>query len=275
MRGVVTTVVAAGVLIGLTAAVTACARPVDVPRPATVAEFLGPSLTVEDFGSFGQDRLAILASDDERFAAVLRVRYPAGSASEEAARTGGTPEGGAQLYARIAAGSADDVFLRYFVRFPDGFNFVRGGKLPGLFGGRVTGGKKIPDGTNGFSTRYMWRADGLGEVYAYLPSSREHGTSLGRGAWSWPTGSWVSIQQQVRLNTPGRADGRIRVWLNGTLVLEEGKLEFRSSPSLRVDGLFFSTFFGGDDAGWATPTDQYAEFAGFTISDHFISEDGS
>ncbi|WP_181449171.1 polysaccharide lyase [Nonomuraea aridisoli] len=43
-------------------------------------------------------------------------------------------------------------------------------------------GGRIPDGTNGLSTRFMWRANGAGEVYAYLPTSREHGTSLGRGA---------------------------------------------------------------------------------------------
>lgn len=38
-------------------------------------------------------------------------------------------------------------------------------------------------------------------------------------------------------------------------------LELRASASLSsVGGLFFSTFFGGDNADWATPTTQYAYF---------------
>jgi hypothetical protein len=37
-------------------------------------------------------------------------------------------------------------------------------------------------------------------------------------------------------------------------------------PQLRIRGLFFSTFFGGSDTTWATPVDQAADFANFTVS---------
>jgi hypothetical protein len=243
------------------------------PLPTTPAGVFGPDLILQDFGSFGASRTSVVASGDPRFPAALRVAYPAGSASLQARRDTGAPEGGAQYYLRWAHGPADEAYLRYFVRFPAGFAFVKGGKLPGLYGGRVNSGKEIPDGTDGFSTRYMWRGGGLGEVYAYLPTSKEHGTSLGRGTWSWPTGNWVSVQQRVRLNAPGRDDGALRVWINGAQVLDLGGLDFRTTGDLRIDGLFFSTFFGGDDASWASPTDQYADFAGFTISDHLVAEE--
>jgi len=39
---------------------------------------------------------------------------------------------------------------------------------------------------------------------------------------------------------------------------------------LRIEGLFFSTFFGGGDASWATPRDQYADLAGFELATHRI-----
>jgi hypothetical protein len=227
--------------------------------------FFGNGLTFSDRGSFGLDRGTVLPATEGAPGRVLRVSYPAGSASELAAADDGTPKGGVQAYLRLASGSYDQARLRYYVRFQPGFDFVKGGKLPGLYGGTITAGRKIPNGTNGFSTRYMWRTGGAGEVYAYLPSSVEHGTSLGRGSWQFIPGHWALTEQEVRLNTPGQADGSITVWVNGTQVFQQGGLVYRTTPSLKIDGLFFSTFFGGGDSSWASPSDQYAEFAEFSI----------
>jgi hypothetical protein len=232
----------------------------------------GADLTRQDFGSFGLDRTEIRQTGDGRFPTALRVRYPADSASQLSAANSDTEHGGAQVYLAWRGGPVDEAYLRYYLRFPSGFDFVKGGKLPGLYGGRMNNGRKIPDGTNGFSTRYMWRTGGAGEVYAYLPSSVAHGTSLGRGNWTWPTGVWTSVEQYVRLNTPGQADGQVQVWLNGISVFEQTGLTFRTTPSLRIEGLFFSTFFGGGDASWATPRDQYADFASFEIATHKIGQ---
>lgn len=243
------------------------------PTSATVSTldgFFGPALVPQDFARFGLDRTALIPSADPRFPTALRVRYPADSASQLAAATADTEHGGAQLYLAWRGGPVDDAYLRYYVRFPEGFDFVKGGKMPGLYGGRVNDGRKIPDGTNGFSTRYMWRTGGAGEVYAYLPTSIAHGTSLGRGDWTWPTGVWIEVEQHVRLNSPGETDGRVQVWLNGILVFEQTGLTFRTVPTLQIEGLFFSTFFGGGDASWATPRDQYADFAGFELATHRI-----
>jgi hypothetical protein len=243
--------------------------------PAGLDTFFGGDLERQGFGSFGfsdatvQDA-TVLPSGDSRTHTMLRVRYPADSASQLAASTSDTEHGGMQVYLAWRRGPVDEAYLRYFVRFPAGFDFVKGGKLPGLYGDRVTSGRRIPDGTDGFSTRYMWRTAGAGEVYAYLPTSVAHGTSLGRGSWDWPTGAWTEVQQHVRLNTPGQSDGLVQVWLNGTRVLDQTGLLFRTTSTLRIDGLFFSTFFGGGDASWATPTDQYADFAGFTLASSFI-----
>jgi hypothetical protein len=231
-----------------------------------LAGFFGGKLHRQDFGSFGLDRTDLIPSGDRRFDKAMRVRYPADSASQLSAANSDSEHGGAQLYLARAEGPVDEAYLRYYVRFPAGFNFVKGGKLPGLYGGRANNGRKIPDGTNGFSTRYMWRAKGAGEVYAYLPTSVDHGTSLGRGKWQFPTDVWFELQQHVRLNTPGEMDGQVQVWLNGVLVFEQTGLTFRTVPDLKIEGLFFSTFFGGGDASWATPVDQYADFAGFSIT---------
>ncbi|GAA1186454.1 hypothetical protein GCM10009608_22640 [Pseudonocardia alaniniphila] len=228
--------------------------------PAKLQQFLGNQLHYTDHGDFGLDHAELLTTTppDRRF---LRITYPAGSASRSA---GGT-DGGTQAYLELPQ-PTDTLDLYYQLRFPSGFDFVKGGKLPGLYGGTTTSGQHIPDGTNGFSTRYMWRADGNAEIYAYLPTSRDHGTSLGRGCWQFTPGTWTSLRQRVQLNTPGLSNGRITVWQDDNLVLDHTGLQFRTTDELRIQGLFFSTFFGGDDTTWATPTDQHTDFADFTLT---------
>jgi hypothetical protein len=227
--------------------------------------FFGNGLTFTNHGSFGLDRGIVLPATEGAPGPVLRVTYPAGSASSRAADEDRTPDGGVQAYLHFPNGSLDQARLRYYVRFQPGFDFVKGGKLPGLYGGTVTAGRRIPDGTNGFSTRYMWRRAGAGEVYAYLPSSVSHGTSLGRNSWQFKPGQWTLTEQEVRLNTPGQADGSITVWVNGTQVFQQTGMVYRTTRNLKIDGLFFSTFFGGGDASWASPSDQHAEFAEFSV----------
>jgi hypothetical protein len=238
---------------------------------SSLGEFFGPNVIPRSGGSFGLDHVTFHASAGTPFATYLTVDYPPSSASARAANADSeVSTGGAQLYLVLAGGPVDSAYLRYYVRFPTGFQFVKGGKLPGLYGGKVTSGQHIPDGTNGLSKRYMWRTAGAGEVYAYLPTSQVHGTSLGRGNWSWPTGDWACVEQHVELNNPHSADGKITVWLNGKQVLVQDNLTFRTTSSLKINGLFFSTFFGGGDSTWATPVDQHVDFAAFSISSNRI-----
>lgn len=244
----------------------------DVAEPgseeAKIAALFGPDFLPRSGGSFGLDRIHRIPGKGPDGSAVLRVDYPARSASGRAARSSGDrdTQGGAQVYLLLRR-PVDSLQLRYCFRFPVGFNFVKGGKLPGLFGGTVNNGQKIPDGTNGWSTRYMWRKGGAGEVYAYLPSSVKNGTSLGRGNWRVTPGVWQCLDQAVTLNTPGKADGTITVSLDGRQVFQKAKVIFRTTDSLRIDGVFFSTFFGGGDASWASPTDQYVDFADFSVGE--------
>jgi hypothetical protein len=52
--------------------------------------------------------------------------------------------------------------VEYEVYFPKNFDFVMGGKLPGMHGGNLqcSGYSSIPNGNNCFSTRLMWRENG-------------------------------------------------------------------------------------------------------------------
>ena len=216
--------------------------------------------------NWGLDNIRIINDPSDKFARILRVVYPAGSASPTVNRKHGAPLGGAGFYAELDTNNAKSLRLTYYLRFSENFDFVKGGKLPGLFGGDGASGGKIPDGKDGFSTRFMWRKQGEGEIYAYLPTSSEHGTSIGRSNWRFKPNRWYRLEQEVTLNDPDLANGRIQVWLDGKKVLDRGGLVFRHVEYLTIDGIFFSTFFGGGDPSWATPKDVYIDFAAFSVS---------
>lgn len=190
----------------------------------------------------------------ENGAPVLRVRYPAGSIDPG---NPDTPRGGLGFLLEIAeTATAREVCLAYRVRFPSGFAFAKGGKLPGLYGGDAPrGGQGGRDA--GFSARLMWRAGGAAELYLYAPGqSSAYGESIGRGNLGFPTGEWVEVVEHLRRGDPAE----LRVSLQG----RELAAVRRPLPDSGVVGLAMSTFFGGNGPEWASPRDQFADFSGFT-----------
>ncbi len=233
-------------------------------RPIWSSDFATPSeWQVVRHSWWGLENLDIRDDPTGRFPRILRVSYPAGSASPTTHRQYGHPIGGTQFLAACGLHPTDERHLRYYVRFAQNFQFARGGKLPGLCGGRVFAGGKVPDGTNGFSTRYMWREDGDGELYVYSPRCRRFGESIGRGTWRFTPGQWYCLEQHLVLNTPGVPDGRMRVWVDGRQVLDVTEMLFRTVPALQIEAICFSTFFGGRDPSWASPVNTTADFGGF------------
>ena len=194
----------------------------------------------------------------------LTVRYPKDSINPSSPEK--HPLGGAGFVTRPLPVDTSRACLRYRLRFDDGFEFARGGKLPGLFGGEAPSGGEEVDGTKGFSMRVMWRRDGEGEVYAYVANKRsDYGASIGRGNWSFEPGQWVEIQQEVILNDPDAADGIVRLWVDGRQVIDQTDLVYRTVDRVGIDGLMFSTFFGGSSRKWASPKDQSIEFEGVEV----------
>lgn len=192
----------------------------------------------------------------------LRVTYPKGTSSP-----GDKGKGGAGFYAGMnLPPRTDRACLAYKVRFPAGFDWVKGGKLPGLYGGKAPSGGKKVTGRNGFSMRFMWREEGKGELYEYIVNKDEkYGLSVGRGLWTFPTGRWVEVQQEIILNDPDEPDGIARVWIDGRPIFEQNDIVYRTTDDLHLTGLMFSTFFGGNGEEWRTPRDQTADFGDFRL----------
>lgn len=210
--------------------------------------------------------------------ASLMVQYPANST--------GPGEGGAQWIAEFDT-DIEEAYLSYRVKFGDGFDFVRGGKLPGLAGGSAPSGNAPADGIRGWSGRMMWRTDFTGVSgqpkqsvtqgisYAKHVNSgfeqdgrqedNEYWTERNGSNTTMVSGVWYSIRQRVKLNTPGQRNGILQIWLDGRMVLDQRDIQFRNTANLKIDRLFFSTFFGGGD-DWRSSKDEVTFFDDIKIT---------
>lgn len=199
------------------------------------------------------ENVTLVSPSDAPASFVMAVRLPAGSINPNNKTA---PLGGMGFRWRPEGVAAEAACLAYHVFLPADFEFNKGGKLPGLFGGTAPAGGKDVDGFDGFSARLMWRANGRGEVYAYIPGKPDgRGESIDRGAWVFPRGRWVRIEEEIVLNVPGEANGELRVYVDGQLSLSRTNIRFRSARDLRINGVMADIFYGGKGKDWAAPKD--------------------
>ena len=177
---------------------------------------------------------------------------------------------------RFPVGTRETAELRYTVRFSPDFDWVKGGKLPGLCGGpeNVSGGRPA-DGTNGFSARLMWRADGKGEAYLYHVNQPDrYGDRVAfPDDFRFPTDTTIRVRMRVTMNEPGRKNGKIQVWIRTgdneeapeIEVVHRTDLAWRSVATFGVDALYFETFHGGSDKSWAPKKSSWAEFGALSV----------
>ena len=211
-------------------------------------------------------RTNIVADPQDPTAKVLEINYPAGRVGQE------EDGGGAQWRLRFEK-SVNTCTVEYQVFFPVGFDFVQGGKLPGLSGGTSPGGGKKSDGTDGFSARLMWREGGALFQYMYwmerapeknwgddLPWANINGD--GKPFCLIP-GQWHTLKTQIVMNTPGERDGLVTSWFDGKLSLSRNGAFRATGATFGIDNFNFTTFFGGNDTTWAPTKDERAYFKDF------------
>lgn len=211
-------------------------------------------------------RCTIVTDPFDSLKNVLEIKYPKGKVGQE------QDGGGAQW--RLRFEKLEKCTVEYSVMFPIGFDFVKGGKLPGLSGGTSPGGGKKSDGSDGFSARIMWREGGAIFQYMYwmerapdkkwgddLPWKDIEGNSL-----YFIPGKWHTLKTEIILNTPGEKDGKITSWLDEKLALSQ-QGAFRAKEAIfGIDSLNFTTFFGGNTTEWAPTKDEKVYFSDFRIS---------
>jgi hypothetical protein len=187
----------------------------------------------------------------------------------------------------------DSITFSYDVFFGDDFDFVRGGKLPGVClssskSGCATGGDWKADAG---SIRPMWRADNGKDPfiigYVYFPNKKgpKHaydqqgddyqkatrpGDRTGHDVWikerplSLDRG-WNSLKVFVKLNTPGKKDGILEMTVNGVTRRVEDVM-YRDSAEVKLNKARIVSFFGGGSNDWNSPKDTTISFKNFRFS---------
>jgi hypothetical protein len=158
----------------------------------------------------------------------------------------------ASLWRRLPP--ADAYTLSFQVRFCEGFDFARGGKLHGLGPwDPVTGGNSVD--ALGWSARLMWRTGGQLATYVY---HQEQAGRFGDGktvpGFRFEPGRFHQVEMRVQLNDPPEAaNGWVRVTVDGSQAVTHDGLRFRAAEGDRgrVNSLLFSTFHGGSRPDWA------------------------
>ncbi len=218
-----------------------------------------PGVTWDD--GLSEGRVVVFDGAEAQSGKSIRVTYPQGSY--------GPSQGGAQWLATYPS-THDTLMSSYWVRPSLNFDFVEGGKLPGLCGSQCNTGGNIPTGSDGWSARMMWRTDGKVVLYLYYPD--QPGTyavdfplELDGNDVLFTPGEWSEIKTQVGLNTVGVKNGFVKVWFNGRQALDLTGLRLRDQDTMHVNRFYFSTFHGGSDASWAPSVTCTMDFDSFWI----------
>jgi hypothetical protein len=129
--------------------------------------------------------------------------------------------------------------------------------LPGLIGADAAG-------QDSFAARLLWRPGGGGAAsLRTLSAGESRQPTLGMEAFEFPRGQWFKIEQEVVLNTPKQANGKLVVWIDGRMVGERSDLVFRTHASVAVTGVAADVFYGGDDAATIVPKDATVRLSPF------------
>lgn len=267
------------------ALLTVCARGAETTRPkldpGDVVYFqsfdespLGPYTadnmkkdwrTITDFSP--QDlgpRLEIVEGKEAYQGRSLRLLCPKGT-------MGGPTPGGAYWLQSLGKGN-EEMYLSYMVRFPKDFDFVQGGKLPGIAGGVLIKAGQGPSST-GWLARIYWNSGRDSAMSQYVYSLNQRGAYGDHFFWeadhkpvSFARDVWHHVESRVVMNTPDQSDGILQAWANGKLVVDKHDMRWRNTKEIAVDNFVFSVFFGGSGEKYMTSKDEYIYFDHFLLS---------
>ncbi|KAK0467088.1 uncharacterized protein EV420DRAFT_664947 [Desarmillaria tabescens] len=110
--------------------------------------------------------------------------------------------------------------MSYRVIFERGWEWAKGGKLPGISGGvgrqktevhvvmqGLFGGLVVPGMFNTDSPLAESNEAGLLRVRGSRKNA-DYRISVGRGAFTWPVGRWVDVALRMKLNDVDKEDGQ-------------------------------------------------------------------
>lgn len=205
--------------------------------------------------------LHITENDDpEQGSKVFRLNLTEGSFAGS-----GIPSGG--YWDAWLDKSYDEIYFSYRIKFKPGFEWVHGGKIPGVRAGESWDGFYGPPFDGGFVNLLMWSEEPtIANYYYYHGQTHEYGaTSL----WNVriKSGKWYTVTLRTVLNTisdnKGNNDAIFEGYIDGRLVSQITGFTLRNVFSIGVDRLAIGSFFGGAEPLFAAAKDEWIEFDDF------------
>ena len=207
----------------------------------------------------------VIQSDGDVSKVVFETRLPKGSNNPR--RADGIKGGMGFAWQPRLPKKATSACLTYKVWLPKDFKFAKGGTLPGLFGGEEPGLSGYEDKDSGFSTNILWNGRGLPVVRAYTSNiPKGYGRNSNLSINALPTNRWVTISQEIILNTPGQTDGTLRAWIDGELVHEAANVLYRKNKKLQISGVLGDLYYDGIRKEYVSPKDTFVRITPFVLN---------
>lgn len=153
--------------------------------------------------------------------------------------------------------ASDGAIASFEINFAPGFEWSCGGKIGGfeIGSGPASGCRHSSDGA---SHRFNFNPNNSAKAYVYVPDGtqgRQPGPlqrrlNCGNGVFEddfqgvFTEGRWHTIRMGVKLNTPGQANGKLMLSVDGRERVLDNVI-MRSSAGMNIQGFQFGMFHGG------------------------------
>ena len=187
-------------------------------------------------------------------------------------------------FKKEAGDEPGEIYFRYYLRLGSDWNqTLQGGKLPGISGtyGIAGWGGRKSNGNNGWSARGLFKltipagnplggTTPIGTYCYHADMQGSYGTN-----WVWQkdyrgfleNDRWYSVEQYLKLNTPGDRDGVLRAWIDGRLAFEKTDIRFRHVDKLKIEQVWMNVYHGGTKP---SPYDQHVFIDNVVIAREYI-----
>jgi hypothetical protein len=146
---------------------------------------------------------------------------------------------------RSLPAAAPSICLSYNVLLPTAFEFGRGGgTLPG-----VSLSSQDATTDESISTHFAWAYEGTAIIRILNGPAKDRRRFDVGSEQKLPRGRWFRVDQEIVLNTPGKPDGMVRLWIDGDLAAENLEANIRSNPAVKFDGVLADVHFGASRTG--------------------------
>ena len=143
------------------------------------------------------------------------------------------------------------IFVRFYDYYATGFDFAAGMKI-----GRISSFNQATQ-RNNFDIIVQARAtasanrcgttDSTGLAISYNGGPVDWG--IAEGNFVFQRGRWYEIQVEIKLNTPSRTDGEVRLWVDGKVIAEKTGINIVGAGTAGINSVLYGGWYSNSDSG--------------------------